>query len=61
MKKKKGAVTLEVRKTGGGEADVPELSIAEEKLLATMGGKIVVEGDASIPEYGFSSGPVSNK
>lgn len=59
VKKRKAEVTRSVRKTGGGKANVPDLPDDEEKLLAAMGGAIVIEGDTSIEEYGIEL-PVSN-
>ena len=39
--KKKVELTRSVRKTGGGKAEIPDLNVEDEKLLAVMEGKLL--------------------
>jgi len=53
VKKKKSEITLSYRKTGGGTDEIPDLNGSDEKLLAAMGGRMVIEGDELVHEFGL--------
>lgn len=56
VKKKKSALVSSNRKTGRGiDDDLPELEGDEEKLLSVIGGRIVVDGDKQIEQFGIPS------